>query len=178
MMVQMRQYSTKQALRLTAILTLVLLLGSSLALITRKKQSLDEMLRYHTRIKSNLIAMQDNTRRIKKQMSDFRTQLKLDEQRHSKEVQLFQRLDQIKSAVQPTEMLVTAIETKDAASSIGFTLKLPYERYEAGVNAMGQLQTESLPLVSFNEASLSSSAGNEITITGTVLLPALPGGQP
>lgn len=178
MMVQMRQYSIKQALRLAAILTLVLLLGSSLALLTRKKQSLDEMLRYHTKIKSNLINMQDNTQHIQEQISNFRTHLKSDEQRHSKEVRLFQRLDQIKSIMKPTEMLVSPIETKEGASSIGFTLKLPVARYEASINAMGQLQTESLPMVSFNEVDLSASAGNEMTITGTVLLPALPGEQP
>lgn len=178
MMPRMQQYSTKQALRLTAILTLVLLLGSSLALLTRKKQSLDELLQYHTRIKSNLISMQDNTRRMKEQITAFRAHLKPDEQQHSKEVRLFQRLDQIKATMKPTEMLVTSIETKEGISTVGFTLKLPLTRYEAGINAMGQLQTESLPMVTFNETSLSTSAGNEMTVSGTVFLPASPGEQP
>ncbi len=176
MMAQMQRRTIMLATRLTLALLLVTLLGSTLALLTRKRQSLDEMFAYRTRIKNNLVLMRANSHALKEQIAAFHSQIRPTSQQRSVEMQLFLRLDQIKSALKPLEMNVTPVEIKDGAHTASFTLKLPLSTFESSINSMGRLQTEPFPFVIFKGASFTATPGPEFSVEGIVLMPTLPGG--
>lgn len=178
MMAQMQRRTTILAIRLSATVLLVALLGSALALLIRKEQSLITMLGYRNKIKHNLIAMRDNSRLLTEQITAFRQQIKTDHLQRSAEMQLFLRLDQINTDLKPLEMNVTPVESKDGAHSIGFTIKLPTSSYEASINTMGRLQTRLFPFVTFKGASFSATPGTDFTVEGAVFMPPLSGITP
>ena len=178
MMAQMQKRTTILAIRMSAIVLLVTLLGSALALLIRKEQSLITMLGYRNKIKHNVIAMRDNSRLLTEQMTAFRRQIRTDHLQRSAEMQLFLRLDQIKTDLKPLEMNVTPVESKDGAHSIGFTLKLPASSYETSINTMGRLQTELFPFVIYKGTSFNAVPGTDFTVEGTVFMPSLTGTKP
>lgn len=178
MMTQMHRRTKSLALRMSAVMLLVALLGVSLALLIRKEQSLDESLGYRVKITNNLSLMRADTRLLKEQLAVFHQQLRPDAQRRSSDMQLFLRLDQIKETLKPIEMNVTPVESKDGTTSVGFTLKLPLASYETAVNAMGRLQSEHSPFVLFKVASFNAMPGTDFTVEGSVFMPKPAGGQP
>ncbi len=173
----MQRRSALLATRLAALLLLVLAVGITLAVLIRKKQSLQKTLLYQTRINANLTAMQENNRLRQEQIGGFRLKLTTSE-RQSRDVQLYRRVDQIKEALKPLDLQVTAVEEKDGTAQAGFTLKLPYTSYERTINAMGRLQTEPLPLIVFNGISLNAPPATDFTVEGSVLMPVQPGTLP
>jgi hypothetical protein len=173
MMPEMEKHTRLFAIRLAAVLVLVTLLGTTLALLTRKEQSLQKLLGYHTKIKANLSLLRDDTRATKSTLTLLKRQIPTDYQQHSRELLIFSRLDQIKTSLKPLEMNLTALETKDGATSIGFTLKLPIAPYDASINAMGNLQTEIFPFIIFKGMTLSASPGTDFSVEGVVLMPEL-----
>ena len=177
MMLQMRKHTRLLAIRLSAILIVVTLLGSTLAVLSKKEQSLQKLLGYHTRIKTNLSQLRDDTRAIKMQLTILRGQIPHDYQQRSREMLIFSRLDQIKTSLKPLEMNVTQLDIKDGTASIGFTLKLPISAYNASINSMGKLQTEIFPFVIFKGITLSTSPGTDFSLEGVVLMPELAGAK-
>lgn len=178
MIALMHHRSTLATRRFTCMLILVLAAGCALALTTHKLQSLQQLQRYHAVISTNLLAIQTDTSALSQQTEAFKSMLRADDTRQSDGLRLYNRVDQIRVTLKPLELQVTPVETKDGASSVGITLKLPLAAYDAAINAMGTLQTGTVPLVVFHSASFNSTPGTDFTVEGTVLLPKLPGEQP
>jgi len=148
-------------------------------LLLRKGQSQRQLLALHTRILANLPLMQAETNNLHQHVAAFRQALPADLTARSPDLLLYARLDQIKSSLQPSEMTVNAPEHKDGTHIIDFTLKVPFSRYSALVNGMGQLQTELFPFTDFKEITLAPTAAEStIMVTGSVLLPPATGGKP
>lgn len=173
----MRKRSATLASRLAVVLVLVLLAGVLLAVLIRKKQSLQEMVSYHTKIKANLAAMQENNRLLQGQIAGFRSELTIDE-RQSRDVQIFSRLDQLQRELKPLNLQLTPLEIKEAAARVGFTLKLSQTQYDRAINTLGRLQNESLPLITFSAIKLSAPPNSDFTVEGSVVMPAQLGTQP
>ncbi len=174
----MQQRSVALGRRFAVVLALVLAVGCVLAVTVRKLQSLQQLLGYHTTIKANLQAMQANTGDLARQTAAFNALLSAEGERSSAELRLYRRVDQVRAALRPLDLQVTPVETKDGLSSVTITLKLPFAAYNDLINAMGRLQSETLPLVVFRSAAFNAVPGSDFTVEGTVLLPVLPEGQP
>lgn len=178
MMPLMQQRSTALARRFAVVLLLVLATGCALAVTARKQQSLQQLLGYHTTIKTNLQAMQGNTGELTRQTAAFNALLSAEGQRSSAELRLYRKVDQIRDTLKPLDLQVTPVEIKEGASSVTITLKLPLAGYNDAVNAMGRLQEEALPLVVFRSVAFNATPGTDFTVEGTVLLPVIPEGRP
>lgn len=167
------------AFRLAVLILIAMLLGSALALLLRKGQSLRQLLVLHTRILANLPLMQAETSQLHQQVAAFRQALPADLAARSPDLLLYSRLDQIKSRLQPSEMTINPPEHKDGSHRIDFTLKAPISRYSAVVNGMGQLQAELFPFTDFREITLAPTAADStLMVSGSVLLPPVTGGKP
>lgn len=167
------------ALRLALTLLIFTLLATTLSLLVRKVQSQRQLVALHTKILTNLPLMQRETTSLQQQVTAFRQALPAELTTRSAELMLYSRLDEIKSTLQPSEMTVTAPESKDGLQTIGFNLKVPFARYNQLVNAMGQLQTRLIPFADFNELSMSpTTTEGSIVVNGSVVLPPLTGVKP
>lgn len=179
MIATLRQRNRQLAIKLAISLVIATLLGSVLALLLRKTQSQRALLEQHTRIVTNLPRMQAETASIQQQANAFRQTLPAGFGSRSAGLLLYTRLDEIKSRLQPSEMAVTPLESKEGLQTVGFTLKVPLARYAELVNGMGQLQTNLVPHVDFRELSIApKTAEGIITVSGSVVLPPLTGGTP
>lgn len=179
MIVTIQTYNRQLAIRLAIVLLIFALLGTALALLVRKAQSQRQLLALHTKILANLPRMQTETVDLQQQLQVLQQALPADLAGRSPELHLYKRLDQIKSTLQPTEMTVTGPEIKDGVQTIGFNLKVPFSRYNALINGMGQLQTGLFPFVDFREIHLTPTATDAtIGVVGNVILPPPAGGKP
>lgn len=174
----MQQRSAVMGRRFAVVLILVLAVGCALALSARKLQSLQQLLGYHTTIKTNLQAMQANTSELARQTAAFSALLSAEGERTSAELRLYRTVDRIRESLKPIDLQVTPVETKEGVSSVAITLKLPLAAYSEVINAMGRLQAETLPLVVFRSAAFNAAPGTDFTVEGTVLLPVLTETQP
>lgn len=179
-MIEILQARNRQVtIRLLVVLALFALVGSTLAMLARKAAAQRQLLALHTTIVANLPLIQAETMSLMHQLTAFRQALPADIATRSPELLLATRLDQIKSRLQPGEMNVTPTEVKDGIQTIGFTLKVPLDRYASLVNGMGQLQTELVPFVDFKEFAMSATAADSsIVVQGSVILPPYTGGTP
>lgn len=164
-------------IRFAVVLLIFALLGSTLALLIRKGQAQRQLLTLHTRILTNLALMQSETALLQQQLATFRQALPADLGSQSPELLLYTRLDQIKSQLQPSEMTVTGLETKEGTTSVGFSMKVPASRYNELVNGMGRLQNGFVPLVDFHEFGMAATDGS-IAVAGHVILPLAAKGKP
>lgn len=175
----MNDILTKRSLaaekRLFAIIVAVTLLASALMILIRYEQSLDRMLKTRQAIKPNLVKMRNETRSMQATTATMRQKLPKGQGAPSDEALLYSRLDQIKNLIQPTEMNVAAKNDAGGIISISFSLNLPAHQYEKALNAMGSLQTESFPFVTFTgitlEGSASTSGKPGIKLDGVVQMP-------
>lgn len=179
MIATLHRHNRQLMLRLAVALLTFIVLGIACALLLRSVQSQQALRDQHTNILANLPRMQDETATIQQQMATFRRTMPADLGSRSPERTIYGRLDEIKRSLQPSEMMVTAAESKEGQLSIGFTLKLPLSRYNEVINGMGQLQTVLVPFVDVKELSLDAkTAEGAITVIGSVVLPTMAGGRP
>lgn len=179
MIAPLRQQNRQLAIKLAITLVIATLLGSVLALLLRKTQSQRALLEQHTKIVANLPRMQAETASIQQQVNAFRQTLPAGFGSRSAGLLLYTRLDEIKSRLQPSEMTVSPLETKEGLQTVGFTLKVPVTRYGELVNDMGHLQTNLVPHVDFRELSITPKAAEgTIVVSGSVVLPPLTGDTP
>lgn len=161
----------------TIALTVLGILGVTFSLLLRKEQMLKKALVTHRTIVANLPLMRRETLDISQQLSLFRQLMPTDQPQRSNELLLFTRLDQLKTALKPLEMSVTTPETKDGATSIVFSMRLPVQSYSAIVNSLGTLQSTSFPFVVVRSFSIDAKTNSQIAVEGSVIMPVIGEGK-
>lgn len=179
MIIELLTRNRQLAIRLALALLIFTLLGTTLALLLRKVQSQQQLVALHTRILANMPLLQAETTSLHQQVSAFRQAMPVGLSTRSPELQLYTRLDQIKSTLEPQEMTVTSPENKDGILSVSFTLKVRFSDYSKLVNGMGHLQTSLVPFVDFSELTLTPTGSDSmINVAGSVIMPPINGGTP
>lgn len=168
---ELRDNTRRTGVRLIIILVIFTLLGTTLAVMIRKEQSLRSLRTSHRTITVNLPRMAEDIRLLREQVSNFRLLTSAQGSGRSVELLLFSRLDQIKSSLPVTQMTVAALDRKDGKASVSFSLKLPLQSYATVLNGIGRLQTETFPFVVINKAGLDASATGQFSIDGSVIMP-------
>lgn len=171
MIPDLQSNTRKTGIQLAAILLIFTLLGVSLALIIRKEQSLIKQREYHRKIVANLPKIEEDTRRIREQLSNFRQLMPESNSRRSPEMLVFSRLDQITATFPQGLMTISGLEKKDGRASVSFSIKFPLQSYTQTINTFGKLQTETFPFVTMNKVAIDGTKSGLLSIDGSVIMP-------
>ena len=158
MITEMHAHTRRQAIRLGLVMALFLILASSLAILLRYRQMLETALDQHGTIRRNLTQMRLETTAIRDVIASFRRLLPNGHGKHSAELLLYSRLDDIKSRLPAGEMVVRTPETKEGVLTLEFAFKpATAVSYSAMINTLGLLEQQIDPFVSINKVSLEGS---------------------
>lgn len=171
MIQELRNNTRRTGIQLIIVLVLFMLLGVTLAVMIRKEQSLVKLRTSHRSITANLPVMEEDTRRIREQMANFRRLIPAENGGRSLELLVFSRLDQVKAALPQSTMTVFPLEKKDGNASVAFSLKVPIQNYATAINIVGRLQTETFPFVIINRVALDAVNSGQFSIDGSVVMP-------
>ena len=168
---ELQANTRKTGIQLTAVLLIFTLLGIAFALMVRKEQSLIKQRASHRKIVANLPILEEDTRLIRQQLTNFRQLMPEDGARRSAELLVFSRIDQILSTFPQGVATVSGLEKKEGRASLTFSIKFPLQNYAQVINGFGKMQTETFPFVTVNKVTVDGTKNGQLSIDGSVIMP-------
>jgi hypothetical protein len=176
----MQRQTRQKLIKLGIILICFTLSASLLNVVIRYKEMLARSITNQKTIFQNVSRMRLATKDVDKTVADFKSLLPPAYGTHTPEWLMYSRIDDLKSRLQATEMVVKTIENKEGMVSVDFTATLPLRdsgAFSRIINLLGKQETLAFPFVNIRSIQIEQS-GNEaqqslkLVVEGVVQMPA------
>jgi hypothetical protein len=180
MIAAMQRQTRQKLIKLGIILICFTLSASLLNVVIRYKEMLARSITNQKTISQNVSRMRLATKDVNKTVADFKSLLPPAYGTHTPEWLMYSRIDDLKSRLQATEMVVKTIENKEGMVSVDFTATLPLRdsgAFSRIINLLGKQETLAFPFVNIRSIQIEQS-GNEaqqslkLVVEGVVQMPA------
>ena len=180
MIATMQQQTRQRLIKLGIILTCFTLLASLLGVAIRYKEMLARTITNQGVIFRNVGKMRLATKDADKTVADFKYLLPAAYGTRSPEWLIYTRIDDLKSRLQTSEMVVKPIENKEGMVAVDFSAALPLRdtgTYSRIINLLGNQETLAFPFVSIRNIQIDQSGsetmqGLKLVVEGVVQIPA------
>jgi hypothetical protein len=180
MIAAMQRQTRQKLIKLGIILICFTLLASLLSVVIRYKEMLARTITNQKTIFQNVGRMRLAAKDADKTVADFKSLLPPAYGTHTPEWLAYSRIDDLKSRLQATEMVVKAIENKEGMVSVDFTATLPLRdsgTYSRIINLLGKQETLAFPFVNVRSIQIDQSGSEakqslKLVVEGIVQMPA------